>query len=150
AKVSTGPQGSLAMTVIDVNSGNIYALYLSLNSGQTWTRLGLPPDLSINGQAPIHSAVAVDPTNPTIVYIAGDTIGFPPGTASAYRVQLRPDGSSFFQSLTGDGYTANGSTIHPDTRQITFDATGRLILANDGGIYARTSPQTATGAWTGL
>src|SRR6516162_4689156 len=33
---------------------------------------------------------------------------------------------------------------------MAFDATGRLILVNDGGIYARTSPQTTTGVWTGL
>jgi outer membrane autotransporter protein len=150
ARLSAGPQGSVAMTVIDVTTGRINALYLSLNSGQTWTRLNLPSDLSFNQQAGIHSAVAIDPTNPTTVYIAGDTIGPPNGTASAYRVQLRPDGSSSFQPLTGAGFTADGSTIHPDTRLIAFDATGRLIVANDGGIYARTSPQTTTGVWTGL
>ena len=150
ARVSAGPQGSVAMTVIDVTTRKINALYLSLNSGQTWTRLDLPTDLNVNQQAGVNATLAVDPTNPRIVYIAGDTIGFPPGTASAYRVQLNPDGSSFFQSLTGAGFTADGSTIHADARQIAFDATGRLILVNDGGIYARSSPQTSAGAWTGL
>src|SRR5262249_40242292 len=37
-----------------------------------------------------------------------------------------------------------------DTRWIAFDAAGRPIVANDGGVYARSSPQTSTGAWTGL
>jgi hypothetical protein len=115
------------MTVIDVNTGKINALYLSLNSGQTWSRLALPSDLNENQQAGANAVLAVDPTNPSIVYIAGDTIGAPSGTASAYRVQLRADGNSFFQPLTGAGFTADGSTIHADARQIAFDATGRLI-----------------------
>jgi photosystem II stability/assembly factor-like uncharacterized protein len=150
ARVSAGPQGSVAMTVVDVNTRQINALYLSLNSGQTWTRLALPSDLNVNQQAGVNATLAVDPKNPTIVYIAGDTVGTPNFTASAYRVRLLPDGSSSFQSLTGAGFTADGSTIHPDARGIAFDATGRMILVNDGGVYARTSPQTSTGIWTGL
>ena len=150
ARASAGPQGSVAMTTIDVSTGKINALYLSLNSGQTWTRLALPSDLNMNEQAANNAHVAIDPSNPAIVYITGDTIGAPSFTASAYRVQLRPDGSSFFQPLTGNFFTADGSTIHADSRSMAFDATGRLILVNDGGIYARTSPQTTTGVWTGL
>ena len=40
-------------------------------------------------------------------------------------------------------------TVETATTQ-TFDANGRLILTNDGGIYARTSPGNNTGAWTSL
>jgi hypothetical protein len=121
ARVSAGPQGSVAMTVIDVATRQINALYLSLDSGKTWSKLALPSNLNVNAQAGINAVVAVDPTNPRIVYIAGDTSGDASNfTASAYRVQLRPDGSSFFQSLTGDGFTADGSTIHADARFIAF------------------------------
>ena len=99
ARASAGPQGSVAMTTIDVSTGKINALYLSLNSGQTWTRLALPSDLNMNEQAANNAHVAIDPSNPAIVYITGDTIGAPSFTASAYRVQLRPDGSSFFSAV---------------------------------------------------
>jgi hypothetical protein len=66
ARVSAGPQGSVAMTVVDVNTRQINALYLSLNSGQTWTRLALPSDLNVNQQAGVNATLAVDPKNPTI------------------------------------------------------------------------------------
>src|SRR5262249_49710307 len=49
-----------------------------------------------------------------------------------------------------DGNTGNGSTVHADSRAITFDANGRLILTSDGTIYARTNPQNDTGVWTRL
>ena len=52
-------------------------------------------------------------------------------------------------SLT-NANTANGSTVHADSRAITFDANGRLIVTSDGTIYARTNPQNDTGVWTRL
>src|SRR5262245_59775123 len=54
-----------------------------------------------------------------------------------------------FTSIT-DANTANGSTVHSDSRAITFDANGRLILTSDGTIYARTNPQNDSGVWTRL
>jgi autotransporter-associated beta strand protein len=44
--------------------------------------------------------------------------------------------------------TSNGSTVHGDSRDIAFDASGRLLLSSDGTIYARTNAQNDTGAWT--
>ncbi len=148
-RVAAGPQNSLAMIVIDQTTNLISGIYLSLDAGQTWSRLVLPPNLGANAQAAINAAVAIDPSNPRIVYVTGDTIGSPAFTAAAYRVVLDNNGSSHFTSLT-DARTADGSTIHADSRNMTFDANGRLILVNDGGIYARTSPQTNTGVWRGL
>ena len=37
--------------------------------------------------------------------------------------------------------------MHSDSRAITFDASGNLILTSDGSIYLRTSPQTDNGDW---
>ena len=47
-----------------------------------------------------------------------------------------------------DGNTGNGSTVHADSRALTFDTNGRLILTSDGTIYARTNPQSDSGVWT--
>ena len=46
--------------------------------------------------------------------------------------------------------TSNGSTVHPDGRVLTFDASGKLLIGTDGGIFARTSPLDSTGAFVGL
>ena len=62
---------------------------------------------------------------------------------------LNSDNSSAIQTLT-DGGTANGSTAHADARAFAFDASGRLIMVGDGGVYVRTNPQGTDGVWTGL
>src|SRR5258708_15028499 len=52
--------------------------------------------------------------------------------------------------LLTDAGTGKGSTTHADARAFAFDATGRLIMVGDGGIYVRSDPQSASGIWTGL
>ena len=43
------------------------------------------------------------------------------------------------QPITQAG-TINNSAVHADARDFAFDASGRLLLSNDTGIYALTSP----------
>ena len=130
-------------------SGKLAALQLSKDGGATWHALGLPnPTVNSGGQAATNLAVAIDRTNPNIVYVAGDRIEERPFTVTAYRVVLNSDNSSTVEILTNLGAT-DGSTTHADARALAFDAAGRLILTGDGGIFVRTNPQGA-GAWSGL
>jgi len=158
ARLATGPNGSVAVALYDLraksddvpNGRTLVGLYLSRDRGDTWTALRVPAVNAGSNQAPINLAVAIDRTNPNIVYVAGD--GVPDSTpgpfrAPVYRVVLRSDGTSFPEALT-DG--ASGSFVHADARAIAFDANGRLLLAQDGGVYARTDPQGSSGDWTGL
>lgn len=46
-----------------------------------------------------------------------------------------------------NGGTASNSSPHADSRDMAFDASGRLIEVDDGGIYVRTNPQNNTGDW---
>jgi hypothetical protein len=61
---------------------------------------------------------------------------------------FRINANTLAVSSITDANTGNGSTVHADSRDITFDANGRLILTSDGTIYARTSPQNDAGVWT--
>jgi hypothetical protein len=45
------------------------------------------------------------------------------------------------------GGTASNSAPHPDSRDISFDASGNLIECDDGGVYRRTLPQSNMGDW---
>lgn len=183
-RVAAGPNGTVAVGVVDGFTGQMRYAYLSKDNGSTWHDLSVAldpatlagtagpsnvPDPSVRkdvfaggseaptavnpgGQASIHSVIAIDPNNPNVVYMAGDRLqnfGQSGYSANAMRAQLNADGSVTYAPLT-DSYTADGSTVHPDCRSITFDAKGDLIMGTDGGIYYRTSPQTAQGAWYGM
>ena len=48
------------------------------------------------------------------------------------------------------GGTATFVVPHADSRDMTFDASGRLIEVDDGGVYYRSSPQNNSGDWFSL
>lgn len=183
-RVATGPNGTVAVGVVDGFTGQMRYAYLSKDNGSTWHDLSValdpatlagtagpsnvpdpdkrkdvfgngseaPTAINPGGQAAIHSVIAIDPNNPNVVYMAGDRLqnfGQNGYSANAMRAQLNADGSVTYAPLT-DSFTADGSTAHPDCRSMTFDANGNLIMATDGGIYYRTSPQTTQGAWYGM
>jgi hypothetical protein len=50
-------------------------------------------------------------------------------------------------ALMPNGGTANTSSPHADSREMTFDANGNLIEVGDGGVTRRTSPADNTGDW---
>jgi len=145
-KIATGPGGAIAVGVVNLASNTVTGLFWSGNSGTTWTTLTVPT-LNNGGQAPTNFAIAVDPNNTNLVYVSGDALAAAPFTVTAFRIDSTSPGTA--TSIT-NANTANGSTVHADSRAITFDANGRLILTSDGTIYARTNPQNNTGAWTAL
>ncbi|HEV2335952.1 MAG TPA: Hint domain-containing protein [Stellaceae bacterium] len=144
ARVATAAGGQIAVGLVDAKTGVLDGLFLSTNSGSTWTSLTVP-SINAGGQGVINFAIAIDPTHSGVVYVSGDRISGSPFTVTAYRVTT---GGAV--SLTDSGNTGNATTVHADSRVITFDANGRLIFGTDGGIYARTSPTTTTGDWSGL
>jgi len=148
ARLATGPGGSVVAGIYD-GSNKLVGLKLSKNGGAagSWIDLAVP-NTNSTGQASTNLALAIDPSNPNIVYVAGTTNNNA-ATLSAYRVVLNGDNSSVIQTLTDSG-TANGSTAHADARAFAFDASGRLIMVGDGGVYVRTNPQGTDGVWTGL
>ena len=145
-KIATGPGGAIAAGVVNLNTRQVTGLFWSGNSGATWTQLPTPPLNDGVMQAPLNFAIAIDPTNKNLVYVTGDGITSQPFTLPAFRI----DASTLTFSSITDAGTGNGSTIHSDSRAITFDATGRMIVTSDGTIYARTNPQSDSGVWTSI
>ncbi|NEP35311.1 DUF4347 domain-containing protein [Moorena sp. SIO3B2] len=135
---------------------------------------GLNPREKPGGQGAIHFSIIADPNNPNVVYVGGDRQDIPfPNAIGANDFSGRlfrgdtdenptdpgnPENinSPQWQPLThsqGDfsgGGTANNSSPHADSREITFDANGDIIEVDDGGIYRRTNPQDNTGDWFSL
>jgi hypothetical protein len=146
-KVASAPGGALAVGVVNLATNTVTGLFWSGNSGTSWTPLTVPV-LNNGTQAPINFAITIDPQHTNQVYVSGDRIAATPFTVTAFRIDaLNSPGTA--TSIT-DANTANGSTVHADSRSLTFDANGRLVITSDGGIYARTNPGSNAGAWSSL
>jgi len=154
-KLTVGPGGTIAAGVVNTASSNLVGLFYSNTGGNpapSWTHLTTPA--VTNGQAPINLALAIDPTSTNIVYVSGDNNFNTNGGINALaivRVNSTTDTATRMSDDTSAPVnTSNGSTTHPDSRVLMFDANGRLLIGTDGGIYARTNPLNNTGQWTGM
>src|SRR5215831_18660105 len=146
-KVASAPGGALAVGVVNLATRTVTGLFWSGNSGASWTALAVPA-LNNGTLAPMNFAITIDPQQTNQVYVSGDRIPAAPFTVPAFRIDaVNSPGTA--TSIT-DANTANGSTVHADSRSLTFDANGRLVLTSDGGIYARTNPGSNAGAWSSL
>jgi hypothetical protein len=137
--------------------GQLNGVFRSTNQGASWTPMGVPsPPIHPGGQGNIHGAISADPTDPNIVFIAGDRQDSPfpniNGCSSFSGNTFRGDASllpgNSWQSVDCNGANAGGSisggtSPHPDSRAMIFDATGDLMQSNDGGIFRLVSPNAA-------
>jgi photosystem II stability/assembly factor-like uncharacterized protein len=104
----------------------LYTIQRSDDGGATFTDLtpGTPEYMGGTGGG-YNTTVIVDPTNSAIVYVGGSA-----GTNSILR--SRDSGVTW----TGISYGINGGgSPHADHHAMTFDANGKLLDGDDGGIY---------------
>ena len=166
--LTTGRNGSVAFTVVDLGHAgqpeSVTGAYLSQDGGSSWHQLDVSPNntvpnVSQGAQGPGKVHIAIDPNNANIVYISGD--GYNNNTESGIvdRLTYNPTTQkTTFASLTfeGTGGAVNfqdANTLHADTRSLSFDQNGNLIVSSDGGIYIRTNPSGTggvPGSWSGL
>ncbi|MFM9962902.1 MAG: Calx-beta domain-containing protein [Planctomycetaceae bacterium] len=181
AEMAVGSNGRIFVCVLI--AGQPSYIGFSDNQGATWTRMDLPQTNEAGtivglsprsrndgpgGQGSLHFSILVDPTNPNIVYVAGDRqdtpfpnfIGARNFSGRIFRGDTRITATGAVPSPQWDhmthlntiaaipnGGTASNSSPHADSRDMAFDAAGNLIEVDDGGIFRRTSPRTNTGDW---
>jgi autotransporter-associated beta strand protein len=154
-RLAIAPNGAVAAMFTVANpkgSGSVVAGLEVSQNGTTWTTLDVTK-IPLNPAD--HFALGIDPNNTQVVYVAGDTktpqqikLLSNQFTTDAYRVTSQ-NGTTVATTLTDSG-TADNSSAHADSRAFAFDASGNLLMANDGGLYIRTAPLSNTGIWTGL
>ncbi len=130
--------GTLYAAITHGTNSGLYKMMKSTDSGATWTALaGVPNYLSSQGW--YDTALIVSPTNPSIVYASG--------AAGSNHILKSENGGT---SWTAIGTGANGNGPHVDHHGICFDASGRLIDGNDGGVWRLDDATLGSIQWTDL
>jgi len=179
AHLAAGRSGSVFVSVVGSSrlsavygSLNGGGTWINMDVPTTTESNGVIIGAHPGGQAGIHLSIAADPVNPNLVYIGGDRQPGPPEyspgswpnaigaynySGRLFRGNLIASPTTRWQHLTHSssrgvvgGGTAGNSAPHADSRDMDFDAAGRLIEGDDGGVYCRTSPNLNTGDWYSL
>ncbi len=165
-EIEIAPDGTVF--IASTQNGRLAGVFQSTDDGTTWTAMDLPGTeepgfvgAHPGGQGSIHFSLAVDPTDSNIVYVGGDrqpltdSGGFPNAIGAVdfsgrlFRGDITAPSGSQWAPLTHSG-TASSSSPHADSRDMTFDANGRLLESDDGGVYLRADPRSAAGDWFSL
>lgn len=108
-------------------SGGLFGLYKSTNGGATWTQVVSAPNY-LGTQGWYDHTIVVHPTNSNVVLAGGV---FPYDASTRGVVRTTNGGSTWTNVMLG----ANGEQLHPDVHHLTYDASGKLWAANDGGVW---------------
>jgi hypothetical protein len=145
-RLAIANDGHTLYAAISTNSStstHLLGIFQSTDAGATWTRrLGTPDYL--NAQGFFATVLAVDPTNPLRVYAGGSGRNF------SDAIIRSDDGGINWVSVGTWKVSGSTQTIdwpHVDHHAMAFDAAGRFLDGNDGGIW-RTADRGAN--WTDL
>ncbi len=165
----TGDLGANGVWTVTVTAGNTFTLDQSVSTGVYTGGGTFQKEFGVHtgGQAFTHFALAADPVDPALIYVAGDRQdlqvfnGTPNGvgarnfTANILRGNRTvPSGFNAFapspqwQPITDNN--ALGTAPHADARSLAFDPLGNLYNGNDGGVYRRALPASDNAAWTSV
>ncbi len=134
-EIALAPSNPLVLYVSVTNNnpspGNLLGFYTSPDGGQNWSRLPNTPDYC-QPQCWYGNALAVDPTNPAIVYAGG--------------IEL-------WRTINGgqSWTTVDQGQLHVDHHALAYTAGGATLFdANDGGVWSTAAPRATQLSWTNL
>ena len=121
---------------IETTDSGLYRFLRSDSHGAGWTDLTSGTPNFMGDQGWYDQVLTVDPANPARVYAGGQVgSGSPLGLNTNAVIESQDYGVSWM-SIAGD---ASGDP-HTDHHAMAFDADGRLLDGNDGGIWRLDNP----------
>ncbi len=130
-QLAIAPSRSSTLYTAASDGANLVGLYKSLDGGQNWAKLGNAPNYC--NFCIWSNVIAVHPTDPEIVYVAGNIV-----------LTRSMDGGLSWS-------TAQANYVHPDHHSLVFSSDGTLLYdGNDGGIYKTHDVTASSVNWTSL
>ena len=132
----------------EIYNGSSTSVYKSSDSGSTWANTNAPvvtnPEYYYGAPAGTDQgfydlAVAVDPLNSSVVYVAGIGISVSTNAGSSWSGSGNSCPNQAAACSLGD------YGIHPDFHSLVFDSSGNLYIGNDGGVYELPAADASTG-----
>jgi hypothetical protein len=131
--LALAPDSSALYVAVASPAGPLLRL-LKVTGGTTVTDLtpAVPDENYLGGQGNYDTALAVEPGRPNVVFASGAS-SFQVGATSlpVPDVIESTDGGATWRDITFDGTTGP----HTDSHALAFDAAGRLLEGDDGGIF---------------
>lgn len=130
--IGVTPADSQLVYALVTNSSSFYGLYLSRDRGTSFTQMSDSPNImdyshlgtGTGGQAWYDLDIAVDPSNPNIVYSAGVNIFQSLDSGKTWKISAHWVGSG------------GASDVHADNHILEYQpGTNKLYTGNDGGVY---------------
>jgi photosystem II stability/assembly factor-like uncharacterized protein len=124
------------------STGAAHGLYRLNSIADTWRSVAnLPPVLPLNGgrsQGDYDLAVAVDPSNPDLVFLGGSYADVDPYPASVWRCPIKAAG----QAYKVVNSASIGTRAHADVHALVFtpDDPTELWCTCDGGVFLNRDP----------
>jgi hypothetical protein len=132
----TGSAGSTSF-------GSLFRMLRTDDGGSSFTTLSGTPNY-LGGQGWYDTTLIVSPTNSAVVFAAGVTGGG--GTNGI----IESTNSGVSWSSIGQSSSSPFNGPHTDYHGMAFDASNRLLVGNDGGIWRLDNPTIGSIKWTDL
>jgi hypothetical protein len=126
--------------------GQLYRMLRSNDGGNLWTDVTSGTPNYLGDQGDYDSTLAVDPSNPNVVYAGGSFSTFRGGNFVGGIIASVNGGVLWTDINVG----ADGIGPHVDFHASGFDASGRLLVGNDGGIYRLQNAALSSIQWSDL
>jgi hypothetical protein len=123
------------------SAGSLHKSTNPFDAGATWSGQIAGAAGFCQGQCFYDMPIAVDPGDPNVVYVGGQS-GSSPSLVCGGAVRKSTDG--------GNTFSTDGTGLHADEHAFFFDGAGNIYTGNDGGIWKRSANSAAGSAWTNL
>jgi hypothetical protein len=124
-------------SVVNASTGALYRMMKSIDSGAHWFQLASVPNFA-GALGAYDTTLIADPSNANIVYAAG--------ASGANSIIRSSNGGNSWSDIS----SGSSGSPHGGHHALAFDASGKLLDGNDGGIWRLDNSTPGSIQWTSL